>query len=264
MSGCERTLIQSPKRAEPSRFPPACTVCLLSGGQTGWLETSSRLETRPAEEQETGLKLRSSDTGSGRKGESPLHGALSPNMETLPVADSTEGGQQCDPEEVWVPGRACKACLLSLTARPHFAPLGARFPGVGVLPGVPTGTGVKAKTPGMQPARLGVHGENFYPPSGASGLGWERRWAGWGGDPGLRALWAGTPCAPMLGKDGQCTSLSEVPRCVRGQQEIGGLGRVGHCPRQPSVLQGCTHGGRAAVTAPCRCRWRWSFCWNPR
>lgn len=33
--------------------------------------------------------------------------------------------------------------------RPLCSTPGIRFPGVGVLPGVPTGTGIKAKGPGM-------------------------------------------------------------------------------------------------------------------
>lgn len=39
------------------------------------------------------------------------------------------------------------------------APPGTRFPGVGVLPGVPTGTGVKPKAPGMQ-MQLAVLGQS--------------------------------------------------------------------------------------------------------
>lgn len=82
-----------------------------------------------------------------------------------------------------MPGCTCKACLLALTANPYFVPSGARFPGVGVLPGVPTGTGVKPKAPGMQLVGWGPMVGIFRP-----------LWPGVGGRgraPGLRALWVG-------------------------------------------------------------------------
>lgn len=51
--------------------------------------------------------------------------------------------------------------------RPQLTPLvsaaGVRFPGVGVLPGVPTGAGVKPKAPGMALSPLGT-------------LGWVQGW----------------------------------------------------------------------------------------
>lgn len=70
-----------------------------------------------------------------------------------------------------VPGWTFQAGLPTPTASPLFAPSGARFPGVGVLPGVPTGAGVKPKAPGMLPAGLGTHGGNLHSPSVPSVLG---------------------------------------------------------------------------------------------
>lgn len=148
-------------------------------------------------------------------------------------------------------------CLRGLPSHPHrqlppFAPIGARFPGVGVLPGVPTGTGVKAKTPGMRPAVWEpMVGISTHPQASPARSG------GGEGDPGLRALWTGTSWAPVLVQLAKMGSTPLRNPTVRVRAAwAGGSGQNWPCSGQPApqcLLAPVTgpHGGRAPVTAPC-------------
>lgn len=123
----------------------------------------------------------------------------------------------------------------TLTTSPLFALSGARFPGIGVLPGVPTGAGVKPKAPGMwdspitlSPLCPGLSGVGNLGSAGPDGwceipdvfvMSWEV-WAE------LATAWASTPL-----------TRARVPWAC---------------------------GGQAAMMAPCHYRWGRSFCWNPR
>lgn len=107
----------------------------------------------------------------------------------MPVTGTAEG-QLCEPGEVWVLARPAFPPSLPASLS---VPSGARFPGVGVLPGVPTGTGVKAKAPGMRPGdwepMAGISSHPQAPLAWGGGVGGD-------GDPGPRAFQVGTSCAP--------------------------------------------------------------------
>uniref|UniRef100_A0A5F9D141 Elastin n=2 Tax=Oryctolagus cuniculus TaxID=9986 RepID=A0A5F9D141_RABIT len=107
---------------------------------------------------------------------------------------------------------------------------GARFPGVGVLPGVPTGAGVKPKAPGMQRA----------------GLGWEP--SGWA--PGVSQPW---PCWPRWTDTDQRPQSPCQGSVSQGPQEHWPL-HAAMCHILSPWLQ--------LVLCPSRC-WR-SFRRNPR
>lgn len=162
-----------------------------------------------------GLKLRASDLGSDR--DPRPHGPPPPPREPCPWLIVSTEAQLGDPGAGWGPARPV---FPHVTASSLLCSTGARFPGVGVLPGVPTGTGVKAKAPGTAASGLGAQGGNLHTPAGPLwpwvGVGMGTRGSGPSG------------CVP-LGLQPGCSRprwaapLSETPSVSREVQADGAM-----------------------------------------
>lgn len=193
--------------------------------------TGSRVE-------DVGLKLRASDLGSDR--DPRPHGPPPPPREPCPWLIVSTEAQLCDPGAGWGPARPV---FPHVTASSPLCPTGARFPGVGVLPGVPTGTGVKAKAPGTRPA-------GWEPRAGISTLLQAPVALGGGGDgdSGLRAL---RVCASGAPARVQLAKMSSTP-LKNPQCKPGGPGRWGHAPvgLPPTAAIYGARGGGAELMAP--------------